>query len=279
MATILLGEQKGRGGRLERTEKGYVFRSTRTYIVKSDAKNESEYTVCMTSGLPIVGVTPTTDGATCRGLTPKQDTKSPYIWFVTADFDTEPINQNMGDPVDPNPTTWIPIYKGKIETFPEVLYEDFSSTPKKYVNSANNKFPEPLIVNRPIIVYEFPQYEDSSLTDVQIGDRNDTVNSGSVRGFAAQTLKCNISEFERGWYYGFECVRINYRIAYKKSTWLNKPLDMGYEYRPTAGAVAISSPGGKLVALNSDGTLRADTSAPLALDFKAHREISFSFLR
>ena len=276
MATFLKGYKKGKGGKLKATEKGMVYTESRTAVVISSIPNDSPYNVCLTAGLPKVGIdvlSPT--GAVCTDLDPKQDSASPYVWFVSEEYSTEVNGQDTSSGADP--TAWVPRYKGKIQTYPEVLYEDFSTPPKPYLNSARCKFPEPLIVNRPVIVYDFVQYEPDTLTDVQIGDRNDTVNSASItgRGFAAQTLKLSITEFERGYYYGYPCVRINYSVAYKKNKWLNVPLDVGYEYMLSGKRY----PSDVLVALNSDGTRRAETDPPLTLQFKQFREISFSFLR
>ena len=283
MATFLRGQKRGGSGKLSSTDKGHVYTQSLEYVVISDTKDETIYNVLTTPGLPRIGFsTSTFAGAVCRDLTPKQDSKAPNVWYVTADYTTEPLNQDTsGDDEDnPDPTAWIPQYKGTIETFPEVVFEDFSTSPKKYVNSAGKKFPEPLIRSRPIIVYSFQQYIAPSVTDVQIGEYNDTINLTAFRGFGADTLKCTISDFERGYYYGAACTVMSVKVAYKRNKWLDQPLDMGYEYRPTAGAQTVASAGGKLVSLESNGTLRSDTLAPLALEFVPHKRVEFStFLR
>lgn len=276
MATTLRGQQRGKAGRLERTKDGYVFTENRIYVVLSDNKYDNPGTVALTNGLPLPGITITTNGARCRSVDPVQDPKNSYVWIVKADFSTEPLNQQTpGD--NPNPTSWIPIYTGAIETVQEVMYFDRSVPPKPYLNSAGDKFPEPLIRKKPVIVYEFDQYEDGSVTDVQIGDRNDTTNSSGFKGFATRTLRLNVTKFTRGWYFNYECVKVSYRAAYNKDTWLNKPVDVGYEYRLSSGE-RVKSP--KVVFLNTDGTKKADTAPPDALEFKELPEINFSsFLR
>lgn len=283
MATTLRGVKAGTGGKLSSTAKGYVYTQSLEYVVISDVKDETIFNVLNTSGLPRIGFTSTAFAdAVCRDLSPKQDPKQPYLWRVTADFTTEPLNQDTtgDDPDNPDPTAWVPLYKGTIETFPEVMFEDFSTSPKKYVNSAGKKFPEPLVRNRPIIVYSFQQYIASTVTDAQIGEYNDTINLTTFKGFGADTLKCTIADFERGYFYGVSCTLLSVKVAYKRDKWLDRPLDMGYEYRPTAGAEAVASAGGKLVSLATDGTLRSDTLAPLALEFVPHKRVEFStFLR
>lgn len=277
MATLLKGVKKGRGGGIKQSGTNITYTERRTYIVLSDIRNDSVINVLSTAGLPRVMLT-TVDGTAgqcvCTDVSPKQDEGCPYTWTVDVEFSTNAEKQeNSGDP---NPTTWVPVYSGKVEHYPEVIYEDFSSPPKKYLNSAKDKFPEPLIVKRPVIVYDFYQYEPASITDVQIGDRNDTVNTASIRGFAAETLKLTVTTFERGWFFGFPAVRINYSVAYKKNKWLNTPLDMGYSYLTATGERIASD---KIVCLNPDGTKKADNATPDVLTFKEFRQISFSFLR
>ena len=282
MATTLRGQKKGTSGKLSSTEKGYVYTQSLEYIVISDVKDESVYNVLTTAGLPRIGFSTSTFGnAVCRDLTPKQDSKSPYVWYVTADYTTEPLNQDTdGDDEDnPDPTAWVPRYTGGIETYEDRLDLDFSSTPKPYVNSAGTAFSEPLVRLGPIIVYQFQQYIVPSITDVQIGEFNDTINLSAFKGFAADTLKCTISGFERGYFYGVDCTRLSVKVAYKRNTWLDKPLDIGYEYRPAAGEKPVGS-AGRLVQLNSDGTERPKSSPPLALTFVPHKRVDFaSFLR
>lgn len=280
MATILKGWKKGMGGKFSRSKSGPVYTETRTAVIISDIKDESPFAVLSTPGLPRVALStllnPTQ--AICTSVDPKQDTVSPNVWFADCEFSTATENQETDE--NPDPTTWIPRYSGKIETYPEVMYEDFSSTPLKYVNSAGKKFPEPLIRNRPIIVYSFKQFIVSTITDPQIGEFNDTINLTTFKGFDADTLKCTISEFERGYFYGMDCTVLSVQVAYKRNKWLDRPLDMGYEYRPTAGAEANGTAGGKLVSLNTNGTLRSDTLAPLEKIFVPHKRVEFStFLR
>jgi hypothetical protein len=285
MATTLKGEERGRRGRLEKTQDGHVYTETRTYVVTSNIRNESPYTVVATAGLPLVHMSILAGtNARCKSLTPEQDKKTPHVWKVVAEFSTEKIDQkeNPSDPTNPDPTQWIPVYKGVIETYPEVMYFDRSGA--RYVNSAGDRFPEPLVKQRPIIVYEFSQYEAPSITDKQIADRVYCVNNATFKGFPAWSLLLSAKSFERGYFYGYEAVKIDYRIAYKKGYpvggtpqgWKDVPLDVGYSYLDSSGK-KLNSP--YLVSLNSDGTKRADGATPDAKIFEGPDPISFSFLR
>lgn len=276
MTTVLLGIQKGKSGSIRQNGENVTYSERHRYVVQSDVKNESILNVLATPGLPVMMVSTIagTDGqCICTGLDPKQDENSPYAWFVDVEWSTQAEKQTSGGNADPS--TWVPVYSGKVEKYPTVLYTDQQGTP--YLNSAGDRFPDPLVVTRPIIVYDFFQYEAPGITDVAIGDRNDTINSGLVRGFPARSLKCMISGFERGWFFGYPVVKINYSIAYKKDLWVNKPLNVGYSYRLSAGGERIASD--KLVYLNSNGTKKPDSGTPDAMTFYEFREISFSFLR
>jgi hypothetical protein len=192
---------------------------------------------------------------------------------------------------NPDPTAWIPVYRGQMQYYPEVSYEDFTPSgttgsgwavagPYKYLNNAGAPFSEPITFTRPVIVYDFWQYEASTINDKEIGDRNDCINSaGLTRGsvtYPQYTLKISIPEFERGYYFGYEAVRIHYQVAYKPSKWTFKPVQGGYEY--LLGGVRTGST--KFVYLNTDGTKLSDTATPLAdKEFIPHKPISFSFLR
>ena len=284
MATIIKGEIKGRRGRLEKTEDGHVYTETRKYIVLSDIRTESPYAVTATSGLPIVGLSVLgSTGARCKSIDPEQDDKNPQKWTVTAEFSTEKVDQKEDpeDPTNPDPRTWIPVYRGVMETYPEVMYRD--SDGKAYVNSAGDRFPEPLIKQRPIIVYEFSQYEDPSVGDKEIGDRSFSMNSSVFKEWPAWTLLLTVKSFERGYFYGFETVRIDYRLSYKKGIlvsgapagWRDTPLDIGYSYNGTGGKVHSPT----LVALDEFGNQKGFGAAADVKIFKAPTPSSFTFLR
>lgn len=292
MATFLKGEKPGRNGSLSASREGVVYSINRTYYVISDTRSENELNVLTTTGLPVIGLTQLAGfpGTICRSLAPTQNQKQPRLWEVVATFSTETLDQTpptiSEGVLNPDPTTWVPIYAGDMQYYPEVLTEDFSTPKKLFVNYANCKFAEPLTIERPIIVYEFYQYEAPTITDKQIGDRNDKINDASVtRGsnvYPARSLKCSIPRFERGYFYGYEAVKIHYQIAYKPSLWEIAPLQVGYEYytvaKTTPGATRTIST--KLIALEADGTKRAEHLEPLANNkFLGHEPTSFSFLR
>lgn len=219
MATILKGRKKGGQGSLKGGKEGTTYSETYMYTVISDIANESYWNVITTSGLPVVMVTETVEGLKCMGIDATQDTGSPYVWHVTAEFSAETTGQDTGS--DPDPKTWIPIWTGTVETYDAVLHEaPFATTAtgtigstKPYVNSANCKFPEPLIRRKPISVSEFTQYEDPDLTIDEIVDRNDNVNDDEFKGFAKRSLKITVKSYTKGIYFGYLVWKINYGVA------------------------------------------------------------------
>jgi hypothetical protein len=276
MATTLKGRKAGGTGSLKAGKDGVTYSEKYIYTVISNTQTESYWNVINTAGLPSV-LSTTLGGLTCVGLDAIQDTRSPYVWTVTADFDAETTGQETGN--NPDPKTWVPVWSGMLQTYDEVLMEDESSPRKPYINSAKCKFPEPLVTKKPIIVMEFVQYESPTLSLDTIADRNEITNSVAFKGFPIDTLKLNVKGFTKGYYFGYAVTKIDYVIAYKKNKWLNRPLDMGYEYLPTAGSTerVISD---KIVSLNTNGTKKADTAAPVPLEFRDCRAVAFAgFLR
>ena len=187
MTTVLLGEKPGRNGQLQSSKDGMTYSVDRTYFVQSSVKNDSEINVLATTGLPIIGLSGLAGfpGTICRSLRPQQNAKQPQLWELTANFSTQPINQDApntgpGGTPNPDPTTWIPRYSGKMQYYPEVIYEDFSTSPKQWVNYAGVPFSEPLTITRPIIIFDFWQMEASTVTDKALGDRNDCINSSGL---------------------------------------------------------------------------------------------------
>lgn len=138
MATVLIGEKPTRSGTLTASDTGFNYVVPRTYLVRSDINDDSELNVLLTSGLPIIGLSGLNSfpEAICRSLRPRQNPKQPKLWEVEAEFSTAPLNQRApstggggggGGTPNPDPTSWIPVYKARVEFYDEVLHEDFRS--------------------------------------------------------------------------------------------------------------------------------------------------------
>ena len=285
MATELIGRERTGNARLSGGKDGFSYSETYDYLVMSDDPFEDYWNVITTAGLPQVLVTEV-NGIKCTGKTANRDSGHAGLWRVSCEFTQETTGQETG--TDPDPTTWIPIWTGSIETYDEVLLKaktsstatgTLSGSEEPYMNSAKDLFPDPLIKRRPIIVMEFVQYEAYNLDPDEIAARNDTINNAAFKGFGARTLKLNVRAFTKGIYYIYPPTQIAYVVAYKPSVWCDGPLDIGYEYRAAAGTAKIQSP--VLVALNTDGTAKASTSDAVVNKYWfPHTELDFSsFIR
>lgn len=259
MATTLKGIKPGLEGGVKTSQEGAVVEFSVTYIVISSIVNETIYNVLSTTGLPTTNI-PDAYGMTCTNKDAKQDPKAPTVWEVKCDFSSENQKQDTNSN-NPDPATWIPTWSSGIETYEEVLYFDKSSTPKPYVNWAKCKFPEPLIGKRSILVYDFFQYHAAGTSDLTIAGWNETTNSAEFKSFPAFSLKCTVKGIERGFFYQQAKVKVSYSVAYKPDGWKRKPLQMGYEYLDSNNKRIVSD---YMIALNSDGSKRADNAAPLA---------------
>lgn len=267
MATTLLGKERTGDANLQATAQGFTYTESYDYLVMSDDPDEAYWNVITTAGLPQVFVTDV-GGLLCRSKRATRDAGHAGLWHVTCDFSAETTGQETGG--RPDPTTWVPVWTGSIELYDELLQTvKYASTatgtmlgPESYTNSAWDKFPEPLMVKKPIVVMEFAQYESPALTVDTIANRNDKINSATFKGFPARSLKVNVRSFDKGLYFNYPAYKINYVVAYKPSLWVDAPLDVGYEYFANAGDTnKVSSP--VLVALNSNGTKKDGDDDPV----------------
>lgn len=285
MATVLLGKERKGDANLSASADGFTYTETHDYLVMSDDPNEDYWNVITTAGLPDVFVT-SISGLLCRSKRATRDSGHAGLWRVSCEFSSEDTGQTPGG--NPDPTTWIPVWSGAIELYDELLQKaKYASTatgtmlgPESYTNSAWDKFPEPLMIKKPIVVMEFSQYETPTLTVDAIAGRNDKINSAAFKGFSARSLKLNVRSFEKGFFFNYPAYKINYTVAYKPSLWVDAPLDVGYEYFVSAtDDDRVSSP--ILVALNSDGTRKNSDQDPVVnWYYFPYEETSFaSFIR
>lgn len=254
-----------------------VITDTFYYNVIAD-KDATRDEVRNTSGLPIINFSRLANGAICTGKDAERDEKQPRVWRVTCTFETIPPDQDQNEDSTPDPTTWIPKWGGSLQSYD--FYGGLDADGDPVLNSAGRPFSDATAIKKSLISMQFSQYESSSLTLNQIGDRNDTVNNNTFKGFPAKTLLLNVRGFEFGTFYGYDCVRIDYAVTYKKETWIEKRLDIGYEYKEGGVLKPAFSGGARIeVRLNGSGGKLADGAPDVFIDVKQYREINFSFLR
>ena len=252
------------------------------YIVLTDDKTTSRLAVLYgTPGLPKVGQTVSAFGyAVCKNVDANRRADNPLIWDVTAAFSSEVEEGQDTQNPESDPTVWVPIYETKFERLQEVVTKDQSNV--SIANSAGQPFQVGLTVGRFIPVWEFYQFEPDTVTDEQIIDRNETVNSGSFKGRAAKSLLLTILSSRVGYYYGNRRRLTQYSLKYNKKLWTHKRLDVGTVYLSSGQLKPYLDSDGRTVilgGLNGSGAKVTPGNPPATLEFDLYPSISFSFLR
>lgn len=276
-APYIKGEATKGGTSIRKDGNNVVISDTFHYLVIAD-KDATRDEVRSTTGLPSVNFTRLANGAICTAKDAERDEKQPRLWRVSCTFETIPPDQEQNEESTPDPTTWIPKWGGSLQSID--FYGGLDADGNPVLNSAKRPFSDATAIKKSLISMQFSQYESASTGLGTIADRNDTVNSSSIKGFPAKTLLLNVRSFEYGTFYETPCVRIDYSLTYNKDTWIEKRLDIGYEYLVDGVLKPAFSGGSRIeVRLNGSGGKRADGDPDVFIDVKRYREISFSFLR
>lgn len=262
MAISIIGERRGGSGGIRLSGKNIEFVETRIYLIDGGDKNQTRIDILSTSGLPIVGTTVLSTGAICSSKQAERLEINPRYWEVTCEFATSVNDQSQSDPNNPNPdpTTWVPIYKISYENDqePRIKWVDAAGKSHPLVNSASQAFSSPLMKLRKIGVFRFYQYESDSLSEQTIMDRAGKVNAGSFKGFPKWSLLLDVIDSERGYYNGYPARKVDYELRYKKgwapSTWY-KPSVAG---RVTSFALSTDYSGWAEMVLDT-GIVKIDT--------------------
>lgn len=280
MTLTLVGERREGGGRIRSKSGIPVLEESFVWLVKSSDKNAAREDVLDTSGLPLVGATPSPSGyGICQAKDARRDPINPTLWHVTAEFSSE-VNEGQ-DSQDPttDPTAWIPVYETKFERLQEVVTEDLNGDP--VANSAGQPFEQGLTIGRFIPVWEFYQFEAATVTDEQIIERNETVNNATFKGRAAETLLLTVMESTLGFFYGQRRRLTKYSLKYNSKKWTHKRLDVGTVFL-NGGQLAPYLDEERNVILgplNGAGGKAAPGAGPATVEFDIYDPISFAFLR
>lgn len=259
-----------------------VLNETYNFIIESDSKNTSRIDILYgTPGFPRVNQTVSAYGlAVCKGTDANRRGDNPYIWDASATFSSE-VEEGQ-DNQDPNsdPNIWVPVYETKFERLQEVVTKDFANV--AVANSAGQPFQTGLTIGRFIPVWEFYQFEPATVTDEQLIERNETVNTASFKGRAAKTLLLTILSSRVGYYYGQRRRLSQYSLKYNVRKWTHKRLDVGTVYLSGSDLKPYLDADGRTVilgGLDGSGAKVASGSPPATLEFDIYDDISFSFLR
>lgn len=268
MAAII-GNSVGRSGgvRIRSTNGIPVLEETYTYIVEAEYVEEPYLDIINATGLPVVNSSTASGGITvCTSKYAKRRPQQSLIYDVTAEFSSEIVegsDGNQGDPYDPqvDPVTWVPLYETKFERLQEVVTKDQSGN--SIANSKGEPFATGLTISRFIPIWEFYQFEAATLTDEDIIERNEVVNSGTFKGRGAKTLLCTVLSSVIGIYYGRRMRLTHYALRYNDRKWTHKRLDVGLNGESLDGA----------------GAEQAAGTAPAVEEFDIFATDSLSFLR
>lgn len=290
MASAIIGEMREGQASVKRGQgTTLTYSSTYHFLVVADDKLTSREEILFgTPGLPIVGVLYGYIQAVCTGIDATRKKDEPKYWDVTCTFETgrESQRQPATDPESQDPTTWIPVFVvDSFETRDKVLKIDKSASPKKCVNSANTPFGDPLTQTHTLCSFSFTQFENSSiagpLTLDTILNRNESVNEIAFAGYAARTLKLNVTKAEEGYFLNVPCWRIEYRITYDRDTWDEKRLDVGPICIVSGKKVACMDEQRQFkIVGNLDGSGAQTYGDPAELTFRTRLELGFeTFIR
>jgi len=281
--TIVGSSQKREGSATVSSRNGMpVLNEMYHYIVRTNSKTTSRLAVLYdTTDLPKVGQTVSAFGfAVCKNVEAVRREKNPLYWDVTATFSSEVEEGQSSQNPESDPVEWLPIYETKFERLQEVVTKDRDGD--AVANSAGQPFQVGLTIGRFIPIWEFFQFEASTVTDEQLIARNETVNNATFKGRATKTLLLTILSSRVGYYYGTRRRLTHYSLKYNDRLWTHKRLDVGTIYLSGSDRKPYLDDDGRTVmlgGLDGSGGKSAAGDPPAILEFDIYPEISFSFLR
>lgn len=286
MASEIVGELRRGSGAISRGDKGRLNLTMQVdFLVVSDDKFASrEEILLFTQNAPVVGLQYGPLNATCISKTVERNETNPLYWEMKCEFDTaqEEQQQNPEDPQNPNPITWIPIWKLRLQTEDsETLWQDYDPAGFKTISNTAGELYDPLPNRKQTLIsWVFNQFEDPGLSLAEISSRHNKINAGPIRGFPQWTLLCQIEDAELGWYNGFYAWNIAYLLTYRDDDWRTIAYSWGWNYLDNGtlkpwlkDSVQVFGP------LDANGGKAAwNTSGHLKYFFLTQTK-SFSFLR
>lgn len=280
MPTIL-GEKRDGEARLSNSNGSPVYEETWHFTIVADYATQPKHEILVnTPGFPIPGITTSAGGfAQCKSTSATRRTENSLYWDATAMFSSEVREgQNNQNPTT-NPVEWVPVYETKFERLQEVVTKDQSGN--TVANSAAQPFEVGLTITRFIPVWDFFQFESASISDEEIIDRNEVVNSAEFKGRAAKSLLCVVNSSVIGFYFGQRRRLTGYSLKYNERLWTHKRLDVGTQYLDSGSRKDYLSDDGSIMlgALDGSGGKQAAGTDPAVLEFDIYPTNSFSFLR
>lgn len=229
MAHILRGEKNAARSGIRSAGGVPILDEVYNYLVEADSVTATRVSILGLTGIPQVGITRSAEGiAVCRTCDAVRREDQRLLWDVTATFSSEVDERQNVQSVSGDPTTWVPIYETKFERLQETVTKDIDGT--AVANSAGQPFENGIVRSRFIPIWEFFQLEPETVTDEQVIERNEVVNSVEFKGRAAKTLLCTVLSSVIGFYYGSRRRLTRYALRYNDLNWRHKRLDVGTVY-------------------------------------------------
>ncbi len=213
MASTLIGE--GRKGTTGQRLNGTTIEEFDTYHyrVYTDTVNATREEVKQTAGLPTIGISMLPNGAACSSKVAERSEINPRYWDVVCEFSTQSKSQQPPANNDPDPTTWIPIWKIDYENVDFVAAADRNGT--HMLNSARGRFDEGIIWTMPVSVWRFTQYFPATTTEREVAAMSNIMNNGLFADFPRNTLFLTVTGSEIGINInGYAVRRVDFVIKY-----------------------------------------------------------------
>ncbi len=280
----LLGEKREGNGSIRASDGGIpVVEQEFHYLVEANNKFETRESILSTPGLPLVGISQI-GLALCQTKQAARREEGGLLWDVTCGFSSEVDEQQDDGDGGTDPEAWVPIYRTQFERETYVATQDRNGDP--IVNPAGDPYSTGITLIRKIPVWNIWQFEAASVTDDDILDRSEVVNSVVFKNKQPHTLLCTVLDSVIGFYYGQRRRLTNYQLKYKKDNWKEKRLARGPNYLKTADDQASKTlytvegdSKTPTVGLLAENGTKTDKASPFYQEFEIYEPVAFSFLR
>lgn len=231
MAVLSWNDGPARGGGWTSERKGPIFelvnrRYKRVLVVETDSVDDGPETILATPGLPTIGSTYALGNdldsiAQCIDLQCEPDPNSPFVWKVTAVYDSSrTVDIGLSNPLNlPPEINW------SFQKYEFPMQRDALNVP--LANSSGERFDPPLTaeISRPVVTIT---RNEVSYNEVNAIAYQDAVNS-DVFG-PAQPYQAKISSItaQNQIDIGISYWRVTYEIEFQKQTFALFVLDQGF---------------------------------------------------
>jgi len=288
--------QEVHGGRGGGVSGNWVRSYRRSFVVQTDSVQDDAATILLHPSCPklydVYAAGATLDlSAFCKRVTPDQDSESPNVWRVTAEYDTiaDPRKQNPNPLLRPPKISWnFQLGTKAVEKAAFINATTGAETSDVPVqNSAGMPYDPPLEADEAIATLQI----EKALADfdpVMAFNYTNAVNNDPWMGGDAYTWKCQgISGTLE--YAQVEETLIPYWVAtalfqYRFETWRFEILDAGF-YKKNGGGtdlVEITSENGQPLSkprlLDGSGAPLSLSGTPVYRKYRVYRELPFASL-